>query len=174
MRPSAEAFRLERDDAIIALEAGVLAGKNSKALLDGLNIKKLYLMDRWHEHYEHYHVPQIYDYVKGVFKEFSGDDRVCIIGSNSLEFELWPDNYFDYVYLDNDHSYEHVKKEVPFYWEKLKKGGMLCGDNYEQPGVEKAVNEFLEDLPQQTIIRTCEWKKAAGSGIPVLDWWIWK
>jgi hypothetical protein len=173
MRPSAEYFKEKQTEPAVVLEAGVLHGRNAVDLIQGLDIKKLYLMDKWHEHYEHYHVPQIYDYVKGIFQKFSGDDKVTIICFFILDFDLWPDEYFDYIYLDNDHSYGHVSKEIPFYWHKLKKGGVLGGDNFEQKGVERAVMEFF-DPPRGAKVWLKEWKKVSDGKTPVLDWWVRK
>lgn len=41
-----------------------------------------------------------------------------------------PNESFDFIYLDGDHSYEGVKKEMFEYWPKVKKGGMLAGHDY--------------------------------------------
>lgn len=61
---------------------------------------------------------------------------------------------FDWIYLDGDHTYEHVAKELPIYWDLVRSGGLLCGHDYvvtgehpSQPGfiygVKQAVDEFV-------------------------------
>lgn len=42
----------------------------------------------------------------------------------------FPKQYFDWVYIDADHSYDAVKKDLEFYYPLIKKGGYLCGDDY--------------------------------------------
>lgn len=59
---------------------------------------------------------------------------------------------FDCVYIDGDHSYEGVKRDLEIAWAKTKPGGYICGHDYEMNntktarvydfGVKKAVDEF--------------------------------
>ena len=71
-------------------------------------------------------------------------DRINIIKNNSIEeSENYEDGYFDVVYIDASHDYESVKQDILSWKNKVKKGGILCGDDYigGWPGVVKAVNE---------------------------------
>jgi len=53
------------------------------------------------------------------------------------------DNSLDYVFIDADHSYKGVKKDIEFWWPKIKLGGWIGGHDYDPrfPGVMQAVNE---------------------------------
>lgn len=64
--------------------------------------------------------------------------------STSITNELIPDNSLDAVFIDADHSYDAVTKDLEFWWKKLKVGGWLLGDDYASchPGTAQAVNEF--------------------------------
>jgi len=55
-------------------------------------------------------------------------------------------NYFDWVYIDGDHSYAAVKLDLELCLRKVKKNGFITGDDYENHyfGVIKAVTEFLD------------------------------
>ena len=49
------------------------------------------------------------------------------------------------LWIDGDHSYEAVINDLYAYYPKLKKFGVLCGDDYGHPsglGVIQAVQEF--------------------------------
>lgn len=50
----------------------------------------------------------------------------------------------DIVFIDGDHRYESVKRDIELYWPKVKAGGVLCGDDFGPafPGVVRAVDEF--------------------------------
>lgn len=51
----------------------------------------------------------------------------------------------DIVYIDASHEYENVKRDMADYWDILKPGGMMFGDDYMRgtwDGVVKAVTEF--------------------------------
>ena len=49
----------------------------------------------------------------------------------------------DFVYIDGNHDYEFVLKDLETWFTKVKPGGIIFGDDYLRPyGVSKAVNEF--------------------------------
>ena len=67
--------------------------------------------------------------------------------------KLFPDEYFDLIYVDADHSYEGCKKDLEAWWTKVKKGGFFTGDDYTNKrakytgvvfGVVQAVDEFAK------------------------------
>jgi len=65
---------------------------------------------------------------------------------------LLKDNTLDVVYIDGDHSYEGVKKDLDFSYPKVKKYGWIMGHDYEMNyaktkhtynfGTKQAVDEF--------------------------------
>ena len=173
MRPSAEDFKIKSNNkSITVLECGVWGGKNARDMYDNMNINIMYLVDRWNARYENYNFPDIKLRAIETFERFEGMDDVIIVRANSLKFDLFPDSYFDYIYLDNDHTYDHVSKEIEYYWDKLKPGGLLSGDNYEQPGLSRAVNTFAATHDRELF--TKPWKIIAGTDKFVQDWWIYK
>ena len=65
----------------------------------------------------------------------------------------FPDNYFDLVYIDADHSYEGCLRDIEDWFPKVKTGKFLFGDDYQiyegrhagiKFGVIEAVNEFVK------------------------------
>ncbi|MDC0839860.1 class I SAM-dependent methyltransferase [Limnospira maxima] len=66
----------------------------------------------------------------------------------------FPDNYFDWIYIDANHYYEYVKKDLEVAKVKVKENGYIVCNDYTswsvsgvtKCGVAKAVNELcLED-----------------------------
>ena len=58
------------------------------------------------------------------------------------------DNRLDFCFIDGNHLYEYVKKDIELYLPKVRKGGLLGGHDYgmEGTGVKKAVDEcFSKD-----------------------------
>ena len=61
-----------------------------------------------------------------------------------------PDGYFDWIYIDGNHSYEGVKRDIIAAKYKLKLSGLLAFNDYTFwshrelmcYGVMQAVNEF--------------------------------
>lgn len=63
----------------------------------------------------------------------------------------FPDEFFDLIYIDADHTYEGCKRDLETWYPKLKPGKFLTGDDYTEHrtpvtgvrfGVVRAVNEF--------------------------------
>ena len=54
--------------------------------------------------------------------------------------------FADCVFIDGDHSYEAVKKDIQTYLPKILKGGLLCGHDSSAPGVTQAVSELIPPL----------------------------
>ena len=84
---------------------------------------------------------------KPAVDRFQGrEDRVTLLQAESwASSELVEDGAFDMVYLDSDHSYNHVYREIQLWLPKVKKGGFLAGhdSSFSFPGVQQAVMELL-------------------------------
>jgi hypothetical protein len=145
------------NEGAVCAEIGVWKGDFSKEILKK-NPSKLFLVDpwksitnfpdRWHAAPQD-EMDSIYD---GVASAFSSDDRVQIIRklSDDAASDI-EDGSLDWIYVDGDHSYEFVKSDLENWWPKLKSGGTLCGDDYQEGqyqvesldfGIVKAVDEF--------------------------------
>ena len=59
--------------------------------------------------------------------------------------EQYKDRYFDFVFIDGDHDYETVKKDISAWMPKVKHGGILAGHDHtkSQPGVIRAICELV-------------------------------
>ena len=56
------------------------------------------------------------------------------------------DESFDFIYIDANHEYEHIKRDIEMYLPKLKKDGIFGGHDYNEEhwlGVVQAVNEVF-------------------------------
>jgi GR25 family glycosyltransferase involved in LPS biosynthesis len=102
-----------------------------------------------------------------IFYEFIDN---TVLSENYGSFEIIKDtshnaaNQFsngsiDYIMLDAGHSYEDVRDDIHFWYNKVKPGGTISGDDYGGsffPGVTQAVNEFFYD---QCTIGFRNWRK---------------
>lgn len=100
---------------------------------------------------------EIYQSVTRKFSREVASGQVTIHRKLSAEAAReFPDNYFDWIYIDGDHQYEFVKKDLEFFYPKVKPGGFITGDDYEdrgwwQGGVKRAVDEFIASGRAQKI-----------------------
>lgn len=63
----------------------------------------------------------------------------------------------DFIYIDADHSYEWVKKDLNNALVKINKNGIIAGHDYEKykfPGCYAAVNEFCYKNKYEPLIIT--------------------
>lgn len=62
--------------------------------------------------------------------------------------DMFPDESFDWIYIDANHTYPKIKEDLKAWYLKIKKGGYICGhdyiENYKTYGVKKAVDEFIK------------------------------
>lgn len=69
-----------------------------------------------------------------------------------------PENYFDWIYLDASHQYEHTFAEIEAAVRCIKSDGVLIGDDYDrdpaskQHGVYRAVNEFVARNASHSVV----------------------
>ena len=85
----------------------------------------------------------------------------------SKQFE---DNSIDLVIIDMEHTYEAVKNDIRTWLPKVKDGGYLIGDDYNEgwfPGVCRAVNELL---PERRVHKKRYWavRKGHKGTIPLI------
>jgi hypothetical protein len=141
-------------------EIGVRRGHNLDVIVRGSNPEEFVGIDSWVDDdvssrndvgYSQSQQDAFETEVRRKFARYG--DAGKIIRSCSFEAaEHFPDEYFDYVYIDADHSYEAVKRDLADWYPKVRKGGILAGHDYverESPrvqyGVKRAVDEFVSE-----------------------------
>lgn len=139
------------------VEIGVKQGDFSKHLLQTWECKKLYLVDPWiaqpESTYNETHHDHDDDFSKCLDNVSSFSGRFEIVKEFSHNaYRRFDNNYFDFIYIDGNHSYDAVKKDLSLWYPKLKTGGLIAGDDYTQKpedivfdykfGVKRAVDEF--------------------------------
>lgn len=146
----------------VGCEIGVLRGEFTKFLLENWTCKHMYLVDLWEEYDgydEKFHNHNLnYEIMERNLKPYKHRITVCK-GYSDKVVSQFPNNMFDFVYVDANHSYEGCKSDINLYWDKLKSGGLLMGDDYHLNdvetlnfnnvqsvfGVTKAVKEFAKE-----------------------------
>lgn len=74
-------------------------------------------------------------------------DRASLIRMDSQEFsQQLADSSQQLVFLDGNHTYQYVRKELECWWPKIRMHGVLCGDDYWMESVSSAVNHFVKNL----------------------------
>lgn len=145
----------------VAAEIGVAYGRFTRAIMDTTAPAKLHLIDAW-KFQEKVELQNDSNNVgqdeqdrryQGIVETYAADiaaGRVTVHRAWSHQAaQEFPDGYFDWIYLDADHSYDSVKRDLEAFWPKIKEDGLLLGHDYMWHamipfGVVTAVNEFVE------------------------------
>lgn len=133
------------------VEIGAFKGKSTHALLSGIGGQGIvYSID-----------PLAYpEWKNDVFLEFiknTGDFRnLCFLRLESEQaVRLFDDKSIDMVFIDGDHMYESVKRDIELWLPKTKK--LISGHDYHNftpncAGVTKAVDELVQDFKLRNTI----------------------
>ncbi|MEJ7591897.1 MAG: class I SAM-dependent methyltransferase [Planctomycetaceae bacterium] len=149
----------------IGAELGVHKGYFTQLLLDVTRPQRLHLVDPWYLLSSEWvwagGNQSTTDAVRGIIKCYAKQlvDGICVLNiSDDLEFLTGlPDRYFDWVYVDTSHEYEHTQKELQILQHKVKFDGVISGDDWQTDpshhhhGVCKAICEFLDASPFELI-----------------------
>jgi hypothetical protein len=143
----------------LGVEVGVRKGNYSEHLLSTWRGNTLYSVDPW----EHFDDGEYVDKSNVRQKEQDSIYRIAckklspfknrsvIMRSTSEDAaKAFGDNTLDFVYLDAQHHYDAVVRDIALWSPKLKSGGVLSGDDYINIqtddnvfGVKDAVDEYV-------------------------------
>lgn len=149
----------------IGAEIGVYKGEFVRAILDLAKPKKLHLIDPWYRFGREWPWSpgdrSTVNALIGILKTFESEliEQLIVlnIGYDLDVLPTFPDEYFDWVYLDTSHRYEQTRKELCILKTKVKATGIIVGDDWYPDademhhGVYQAVNEFVESEPYEII-----------------------
>jgi hypothetical protein len=166
----------------VIAEVGVALGDYSRILIDVLKPEKFYAFDNFIIGAENENREDLKVRIKGLRERVKGAHALFLeelldsgkshpeyyqsrfyseIKSGVLEIckglswdmlKEFPDEYFDYIYVDADHKYESVMKDIEQVKQKMKKRGIIQFNDYctffpseglALSGVQRAVNEFM-------------------------------
>ena len=144
----------------IGAELGVCRGRNAVQLLFRTKPASLFLVDKW-EKAEGFKKPHEisdlwyddhYPSVSEIFHEEITQGRVILQKQHSVAFlNSLPDNFLDWVYIDSNHHYQCVSREIDLAVKKVKSGGYIMGHDYQANPINwgtsiiRAVNERVQN-----------------------------
>lgn len=84
-------------------------------------------------------------------KPLEGHFRTMFGGDSFDRAKEFADKSIDFCFIDANHTYEFVSRDIEAYLPKMKPGGVIAGHdyNFQHPGVIKAVNEAFVEAPQR-------------------------
>jgi len=143
--------KVDLKDAVMA-EIGCYTGESTEIFSKSGKFKEITCIDPWQMNEDYFEMP-IED--MDVAEEFFDlristlDTPINKVRKTSMDaVEDFPDETFDFVYIDGDHGYESIKNDILKWLPKVKSNGILAGHDYiaSYDGVIKAVDELLGDV----------------------------
>jgi len=145
----------------VGCELGVWKGEFSELLLEWVKPTKLYLVDPWlfqPEFSQSWYGGTVAnnqaamdDIYKDICERFGNKANVQIVRKKTEELvDEIPDHSLDWAYIDANHAYDHVLRDLRTFELKIKHGGIFFGDDYgsgkKSPSpVAEAVQDFLKE-----------------------------
>ena len=125
-------YLIEKHNFKTMAEVGVRDGRTTFHLLDHVLNLTIYAIDM--------SIKEFYN--KEVADRYK-NRLIPIEATSEVAADRIADNSLDLVFIDANHSYEYVKKDIIKYTPKLKPNGLLTGHDIDYPGVNQAVNEMI-------------------------------
>lgn len=151
-------------------EIGVFFGTNARRMFKKLNVEKMFLIDPYKKYQEYEKEKNVVRFLPSSFKPAffvlkKYTNRITALQMTSEDAVDFVPNDLDLVYIDGNHAYDYVKKDIELYYPKVKAGGIIGGHdidgNENGEDVRRAVFEFAE-------------KNNLSVHVSKPDWWILK
>ncbi len=141
-----------KNNLIKAIEVGTFKGDNANAILKNLNVKEIVLIDPYEDYSQKWASETTYrgkvlidalNKMKKRFRRELESGKVIFIKKNSDNALNDIKKKYDLIYIDANHDYEYVLRDLENYWKVLNVNGLLCGDDIDQPFVFQALIDFV-------------------------------
>jgi hypothetical protein len=145
--PTREALLDALPKRAVVAEIGVSQGDFAAEILGRCDVRRLHLVDAW----QGGRYAEDLDVVRRRFARELAENVVEIDqGLSETVLAGFPDSYFDWLYIDSDHSYEVTRDELEICRHKVRPGGLIAGHDFCKGniakrlpyGVIEAVNDF--------------------------------
>lgn len=138
------------------VEVGVQEGIYSEVLLQANPKLKLYGVDPWAFYGtagNFKEKEQMDAFYKTAVKKLTPYKKYTIVKKTSMKaVKDFKDKSLDFVYIDGNHEYSHVFQDIIEWNKKIKKGGIISGNNYRRSiyknttlHVVFAVNDYVRE-----------------------------
>lgn len=126
-------------ECVEGVEVGTEGGKFAECLLRKIPQLKLHCVDCW-EGYEGYRAnmqsQQAEYYQKAIQRLAPYSDRCVLIKKYSMDaLSSFEDESLDFVYIDGNHDFVNVTKDIDGWTKKVKKGGIIAGHDFTRNDV---------------------------------------
>ena len=129
------------------VEIGSYLGRSTRALADNTP-GVVYALDDWYGPRDYPLTPEQRKMLPARFCEHMTGLLLTKVRPVVADHTLFPHDFYmfsepDMVFVDGDHEYDNVYRDIAFWKDMLGPGGLLCGHDADWPGVQRAVGELV-------------------------------
>jgi predicted O-methyltransferase YrrM len=151
-------------------EVGVFHGKFSAAILKIIEDSIVVSIDRWRNKDGTRNNTAI-SYALTRLEPYGHRSQI-VVSDSVLAARMFPDRFFDVVYIDADHSLDGASRDLGAWLSKVRHGGLLAGHDYGRMrrwrcNVTNAVNEFARTTGMTLYLTRRETRRRS------LNWWFY-
>ncbi len=154
----------------VGVELGVHLGLFARQIRQRVNPVKLHLVDPWlaledSAHKETWYARVSQAEMDGYHATVTANfDKAVKLGQVEIHrmtswdaMARFPGNSLDWVYIDADHAFESVARDLKDSFDKVKPSGLIAGDDYKLggwwgDGIVRAVHEFVASHPVKLVM----------------------
>jgi len=130
----------------IGAEVGVREGKFSRVICDANPGVELYCVDVWGQHSK-YNLEDGERFLAEAKKRLQDFNATFIREASAEAVHKFIDESLDFVYIDADHSFDHIMQDLIVWSPKVRSGGIVSGHDYYRTrgiGVVGAVDAYTK------------------------------
>jgi len=142
------------DKPLVGLEVGIASGINAESVLQTLNIRMLYLVDPYTPYWQHetrasrFVTHYVRDFDEAMKRLAPFRKRYVLLKMKSDQAVDQVPEDLDFVYIDGDHNYHQVKRDLENFYPRTRSGGIIGGHDFyirDHAGLIRAVIEFTTE-----------------------------
>mgnify|MGYP003327644338 CR=1 FL=1 len=80
-----------------------------------------------------------------------------LIGRSEIVCSVFPDDFFDFIYIDAAHDYDSVKEDLTNWYPKLKINGIIAGHDYVPNSLNNEVVMAVNDFFREKKMKITNW-----------------
>ena len=148
---------------IEGIEIGVCRGENITYCLESCsNIEKIIAIDPY--------LPFVdwngFEFSEDIMNKFfeitnknflNHPNKVLLLREKSeIIFNTIDNLEYDYIFIDGEHTYDALKRDLKNYYSKVKNGGLISGHDYNLPGISTAISDFKNENNIEVDLKFCK------------------
>lgn len=168
-------MNLRGQSTLRGVEIGLATGYHAEDILEELDMESLFLVDPFLPYMDHDDAEMQEWFLAAAkriwrFREY--EDFSFMFMTSEDAASLFAAHTLDFVYIDGDHHYDAVCRDLELWWDRVRIGGLFCGHDYRRRevarlhfGSEKNLTTAVQDFAKEK-------GRELHYNVDDMDWWL--